>query len=62
MSTSYRHFTTGERESLLKFQVEGLKPSEMARRLKRSRSSIGWELRRNAGKDGRYSAFEAERK
>lgn len=62
MSTSYHHFTTEERESLLKFQVEGLKPSEMARRLKRSRSSIGRELRRNASKDGRYSAFEAERK
>ncbi len=60
MSTSYVHFTTEERESLLQFQAEGLKKSEMARRLKRSRSSISRELRRNARPDGRYSAFAAE--
>ena len=34
----------------------------MARCLKRSRSNIGRKLRGNADKDGRYSAFEAERK
>lgn len=60
MSTSYTHYTTEERESLLQFQAEGLRQSEMARRLKRSRSSISRELRRNAGPDGRYSAFAAE--
>lgn len=60
MSTSYTHFTTEERESLLQFQAEGLKQSEMARRLKRSRSSISRELRRNACPNGKYSAFAAE--
>lgn len=62
MSTSYNHFITEERESLLKFQAAGLKQSEMARRLKRSRSSISRELRRNGEQDGQYSAIAAERK
>lgn len=62
MSTSYHHFTTEERESLLKYQVSGLKQSETARLLKRSRSSIARELRRNAGKEWKYSAFAAEEK
>lgn len=62
MSTSYHHFSTEERESLLKYQVEGLKPSEMARRLKRSHSSISRELHRNAEQGGKYSAIAAERK
>ena len=60
MSTSYVHFTTEERESLLQYQAEGLKQSEMARQLKRSRSSISRELRRNVGPDGKYSAYKAE--
>ena len=62
MNTSYVHFNTEERESLLRFQVEGLKQSEMARRLNRSRSSISRELHRNSGQNGRYSASEAEKK
>lgn len=60
MSTSYTHFTTEERESLLRFQAEGLKQIEIARRLKRARSSISRELKRNAGPSGQYSAFHAE--
>lgn len=60
MSTSYTHFTTEERESLLRFQAEGLKQSEMARRLKRSPSSISRELRRNTRAGRQYSAFAAE--
>lgn len=60
MSTSYTHFTTEERESLLRFQTEGLKPSEMARRLKRSKSSISRELKRNTTPGERYSAIVAE--
>lgn len=60
MSTSYTHFTTEERESLVRFQAEGLKGSEMARRLKRSRSSVSRELRRNSRQDGSYSAFGAQ--
>ncbi len=62
MSTSYIHFTTKERESLLQFQAEGLKQSEMARRLKRSPSSISREMRRNKEANGRYSAFAAQEK
>lgn len=61
MSTSYTHFTTEERESLLRFQAEGLKQSEMARRLGRSRSSISRELKRNTAAGKRYSAFDAEK-
>lgn len=60
MSTSYTHFTTEERESLLQFQAQGLKQSEMARRLNRSRSSISRELRRNTRAGKRYSAFAAD--
>lgn len=61
MSTSYTHFTTEERENLLRFQVEGLKQIEMARRLGRSRSSISRELKRNTVPGKRYSAFAAEK-
>ena len=60
MSTSYTHFTTEERESLLQFQVEGLKHNEMARRLNRSKSSISRELKRNTVPGRRYSAIAAE--
>ena len=60
MSTSYTHFTTEERESLLRFQAQGLKQSEMARRLNRSRSSISRELKRNTRAGRRYSAFAAD--
>ena len=60
MSTSYTHFTTEERESLLRFQAEGLKQNEMARRLNRSKSSISRELRRNTVPGRRYSAIAAE--
>ncbi len=62
MSTSYTHFTTEERESLVRYQASGLKQSKMARRLKRSRSSISRELCRNGEADGRYSGFSAEEK
>ena len=62
MSTSYTHFTTEERESLVRYQASGLKQSKMARRLKRSRSSISRELRRNGEANGRYSGFSAEEK
>ena len=60
MSTSYTHFTTEERESLLQFQAQGLKQSEIARRLKRSKSSISRDLRRNTKRGKRYSAFTAD--
>lgn len=62
MSISYTHFTTEERESLVRYQAAGLKQSEMARRLKRSQSSISRELRRNGEADGRYSGSAAEEK
>ena len=60
MSTSYTHFTTEERESLLRFQAQGLKQGEIARRLNRSRSSISRELRRNTKTGKGYSAFAAD--
>ena len=62
MSTSYTHFTTGEREKLLQLKAQGIKQIEMARKLGRSRSSVSRELRRNCSEDGSYSAFEAEEK
>ena len=62
MSTSYTHFTTGEREKLLQFKAQGLKQIEIAQKLGRSRSSVSRELKRNSSEDGSYSAFEAEEK
>ena len=62
MSTSYPHFTTEERESLVRYQASGFKQSGMARRLKRVRSSISRELHRNGEANGRYSGFAAEEK
>lgn len=62
MSTSYTHFTTEEREKLLKFLAQGMKQIEIARELGRSRSSVSRELKRNSGEDGSYSAFQAEEK
>lgn len=62
MSTSYTHFTTGEREKLLKFLAQGMKQIEIARELGRSRSSVSRELKRNSSESGGYSAFEAEQK
>lgn len=62
MSTSYTHFTTGEREKLLQFKAQGLKQTEIAQKLGRSRSSVSRELKRNSREDGSYSAFEAEGK
>lgn len=62
MSTSYTHFTTGEREKLLQFKAQGLKQIEIAQKLGRSRSSVSRELRRNSSPDGSYSAFQAEEK
>lgn len=62
MSTSYTHFTTAEREKLLKFLVQGMKQIEIAQELGRSRSSVSRELKRNSSEAGNYSAFEAEQK
>lgn len=62
MSTSYNHFTASEREKLLVFVDRGLSFREMGRRLGRAASSISRELRRNAGRGGRYSPSKAEQK
>lgn len=62
MSTSYTHFTTAEREKLLKFLAQGMKQIEIAQKLGRSRSSVSRELKRNSSEAGNYSAFEAEQK
>ena len=60
MSTSYKHFSTEERESLLVMLTKNMKRSEMAKALGRSASSISRELKRNRSEDGSYSPFRAE--
>ena len=60
MSTSYKHFSTNERESLLVMLTKNLRQSEMAKALGRSESSISRELKRNRSEDGSYSPSRAE--
>ena len=52
---SYKHFTTGERACLAEYVLLGKKPSQIARLLNRSVSSITRELKRNSNKDGWYN-------
>ena len=59
MPTSYKHFSTDERESLLVMLTKNWTQSEMARELRRSESSISRELKRNRGKKGEYSPAKA---
>ena len=62
MSTSYSHFTPSEREKILVSYDRGVSIRAMARMLGRAGSSVSRELKRNLGKDGSYSAHEAESK
>ncbi len=57
---NYKHFTILERENILKFIAQDLSKAEIARRLKRHRSNIGREIKRNLI-DREYSLFKAER-
>ena len=59
MPTSYKHFSTDERECLLVMLTKKWTQSEMARKLRRSESSISRELRRNRDEKGKYSPAKA---
>ena len=58
----YTHFTTEEREKSRVMFEQGFSVRAIARTLKRSPSSVSRELRRNANKDGSYSAHAADRR
>ena len=57
---NHKHFTILERENILKFIAQDLSKAEIARRLKRHRSNIGREIKRNLI-HGEYSPFKADR-
>ncbi len=57
--SSYHHFTTNERESLLVLIKIGKKNCEIAKILGKSESSISREIRRNCEQREEYSAVEA---
>lgn len=57
---SYKHFTTGERACLAEYVLLGRRPSQIARILGRSVSSITRELKRNSNRNGRYNPAIAE--
>jgi len=54
-----KHFTILERENILEFLAHGLSKAEIARKLKKHRSNIGREIKRNTI-DGKYSPFNAQ--
>lgn len=57
---SYRHLTQEERYRIAALRVEGLSQAEIARRMRRSASTISREVKRNAyPTDGRYRAEHA---
>lgn len=56
---SYKHFTLEERESLYLLLKIGKNISEIARELKRSKSTISREIKRNKNQDGTYTAWGA---
>ena len=55
-----KHLTTSERESILCFTVQGLGIRAIAKKLRRTPSTISRELSRNS-KKGAYSPFNAEK-
>lgn len=57
----YHHFSTQERESILKFIGSGMSEREIAQTLGRNRSSIRREIARNRGTE-RYSPGDAEKR
>jgi IS30 family transposase len=54
----YNHFTLSERESILKYLAQGKSYGEIARLLKRNKSSISREINRNSKEN--YSASQAQ--
>ena len=58
----YTHFTTEEREKSMVMLGQGLSIRAIARILSRAPSSVSRELKRNANKDGSYSASAATRR
>ncbi len=59
---SYSHFTLTERESLQKLLKEGNNKSQIAIILKRSKSTIVREIKRNSNNDEAYNSFSATEK
>ena len=57
----YRQLTMEDRESLSQMRARKCSPAEIARKLRRHRSTIGRELSRNGGPRGGYSAVTAQR-
>lgn len=55
------HLTMEERDQIAQFRCQGVRQKEIAQALKRSRSTIGRELRRNAT-GGEYLAAQAQRR
>ncbi len=61
MGMKYRQLNGEDRSVLAALRVVGLKPSEIARELRRHRSTVWRELRRNRSRhDGRYRANQAQ--
>ena len=58
----YTHFTTEEREKSMVMIGQGKSIRMIAKELHRAPSSVSRELKRNANKDGSYSANTARRK
>ena len=56
----YTHLTTDEREHAMIMLTEGFSFRAIARKLKRSPSTISREIKRNAKKNGEYSANHAQ--
>jgi len=59
---SYHHLTTEDRACIQIFYKHGMNQSEIAKELKRSKSTISRELRRNQSRDEGYNAIGAQRK
>jgi len=57
----HKHFTILERESIFEFLTLGFSKAEIARKLKKHRSNIGREIKRNTI-NGKYSPHQAEEK
>ena len=56
---SYNHFTLDERESLQNLLKEGKNKAQIAKILKRARSTIGREIDRNTDENGEYNPLNA---
>lgn len=57
---SQKHFSILERESILEFLTLGLSFAQIGKNLKRHRSNIGREVKRNSI-DGKYSPYKAQK-